>query len=1122
MLKLISGHSKSGKTEYVRNYLSSLAKQGEDKLLMIVPDQQSFDTEKFFLRELGPVLSRNITVLGFSRLCDYIFSETNCKSTGLAEEADKVLVMSYALKSISSQLKHYDIDSSSPQFVSLMLETKTEFSRSNVSHGVLSDSYAKIGDKVLSEKLHDISLIFNTYDALLTQYYQDPDGALNFALDLLKEERIFEGYNVCIDSYLSFTEPEFLIVEELMRQSKDLLVTASDDGMIYEDNIFGISQQTLSRLRRSASDNNIDVSDPVVCDYNGYFTSPELVHIEENIFRSDSFSDTINNKDSLKVYVARDRYDEADYVARNIRRLVMEEGYRYNDFAVVSRSLTPYEGILDFALEKYNISYFMDTTSHILSKPLMKLVSAVFDVISSSFKENCFTKESVLSVVKSGLVDIDSIDAALFENYIFTWSITGKGFFSEFTANPRGFADEFTTEDMVELSRVEKVRKKIIMPLYHFRQETGRTDGQSICVHLYNLLLELGVDKQILRLYDSLEKASCYHLAQEQLRLWDILIDTLDRTSRLFNKVTIPPKEFAELLELQFASQKLAFIPHSADQVTVGDIERLRLSDKKVVFVIGAVEDEFPASPSSGGLFSDSERLELFEQGLLSDPSVETHTLREKYLCYYALTSASDKLLCSYPAANLTGTIIQPSVIVTELLGLFDNLTPEHYSLIPVSDRLWAHKPSFNIFAERVTSSDGVTQALRNYYSNNELYKDSAQAVTRAAERAPFVIKDKLNAEKLFGSDLRLSASQVEQYHNCRFRYFLNYGLALKERRPATMDAMEYGSFVHYILEYFIKKYDKEELLLLRDSEIKEEIRTIMDQYAENHMGGLEDKTHRFRFLFNRVGDSAFALVRHLINELSQSSFVPQAFELDIGNYVPAYKLTLANGNTVTIRGKVDRADVYRDGDKTYLRIVDYKTGKKEFELSDVMYGLNMQMLIYLSALTKNGGEFFGGAVTPAGVLYMPAIAPVIDAAFNAPSDKIAKELNSKLRMNGLILNDTDILKAMEKDCTGVYIPVSLKGDDLKGLDNLATLEQFGAIFSKIDSLISQMEQELHSGTISPNPASDTYDACKYCPYSSVCGHSDADPVRDITKLDRDQIISELGLVDDKSQEVTQ
>lgn len=1112
MFRLVLGRSKSGKTEYVRNYLSALASQGEKKLLMIVPDQQTFDTEKAFLELLGPMDAMNVKVLGFSRLCDYVFEETGYVSGVLADESVRSLVMSMALEDTSDNLKIYAERATSPDLLSMMLSVHKEFVRGKISPEILRSADIK-DNTILRSKLHDTSLVLSAYDSLLSTSFEDAEGALSIAADLLAKHRIFDDYYICVDSYLSFTELELDILSLLMTQCKELLVTLSDDKNLTEDSIFAISKATAARLTTISKDNCVTVSPAIVCDYNGYFDNETLTHIEANIFdyTSHPVKLTLPESAPVMVYNAHNIYEEADFVARKIRELVMTQGYRYNDIAVVCRDVTPYYNVLDTALSRYDVSYFMDTAGAIHSKPLIKLISACFDTITTSFD-----KDNVLAVLKTGLLFTKVTDLAAFENYLFTWGITGKKFYNEFTANPRGFVDDFTESDKETLKKVEDIRKSTIVPLLEFRENVKDATAETICKELYYLLLRLGVDYTIRVMCSEYEDDSESEIAEDFTRLWQIFTDTLDRTVSVIGNRRITPKRFSQLLSLQFAAQDISYIPRAADQVTVGDIERLRLSDKKVVFVIGANEGKFPKASADSGLFTSVERTTLFDAGILKMNAADTDYLREQYLCYYALTSASEKLYVSYLSSDLKGSTLTPSELVSALTSLFENLDAVNSADVPIIDRLWAPGPAFDIYASKYCDGDSISIDLASYFIPDEDYAPAIEALKRALEHEKLDIRDKKIAKEFFGDNMYLSASKVEKYHMCRFAYFCEYGLRLSERRTATIDPMERGTFVHHILEHFVASYTKLQLANLTDEEIRTVVNELSSAYAQKHFGGFEDKSSRFRYLFDRVTVNVCKLIRHLITELTQSSFTPKAQELNIGKDIPAYSLTLPSGQKITITGMVDRADVMEKDGKSYIRIIDYKTGKKLFSLSDVMYGINLQMLIYLSAIVNNGKEFFGENIVPAGALYMPATTPVVSADV-ADFDAIMKARCKQLRMNGLILRDMDVLEGMDKDIGGLYIPVSTtKKGTLKGDSNLATLEEIGAVFSKIDSIIGKMATELTSGNIDPLPAKVTYDACKYCSYKGICKHKDTDPERDIYKLDHSEIVQMLGLTEEE------
>lgn len=1106
MLNLIYGRSKSGKTAYTDKLVCELAQKGENRILVIVPDQTTFETEKAYLKLLGPKLAQNVLVLGFSRMCDYVFTATGAIRKTPADEQTKALLMSIALEEVKDSLTLYADKALSPRLSVLMLSARKELALSGFSGDDIAGAAQGVQPITVS-KLKDIHLACEAMDALMSKSFEDPDAELSIIADILHTRRIFDGYSVFIDSYLSFTAPELQVVSELMTQCGEMYVTLSYDGFS-KDGIFSVSYDTSVKLKRIAQAQGILCASPVLCDYDSFFKSDALAHLEKNVFMPDKC--VYEGKTcSPTVYCANDRYDEIDFTAREIRRLIIDCGYRYSDIAVVGRDLKPYSSIISTVFGKYGISYFADKPHDITSKPLIKLISACFSAMLSGFD-----KDDVLSLLKTGLTKADDEDIAVFENYIYTWCLNYSSLCEDFTDNPRGFADEFTLEDVENLNRAEAVRNLIIPALSRFKEKYAQGKCADMCKGLYELLIEIGTDQKLLKLADKLMVWDEISYSAEQIRLWDIFVNTLDRTVEVIGDRNLTLKRFYDLLMLEFSLSDISFIPKAIDQVTVGDIERLRLSGKKCVFVIGAVDGEFPKITVDGGIFTASERSELSRLDILSQGDDEMSSNRELYLCYYALTSASHKLFVSYPCSELSGEVNSPSVIIDELYKIF-SLHNRRTSLTEnKADLLWALEPAYDYLAANIKSGDPIARSLKKYFVEKEEYKSkllSLESVINSKSR--FNISDRKIAEKLFGKNLHLSASKIERYHLCRFSYFCQYALKAKERPKAAIDSLEYGSFVHYILESFFGSFEKSQLSQLNDRQIDDFISSSAEKYAHRHFGGLSSKSARFNYLFTSVKEASFTLVKHIISELSQSSFVPVDFELDIGKDISAYRLETDSGVSVTVTGKVDRADVFYNNDKAYIRVVDYKTGTKLFNLSDVIYGLNLQMLLYLSVIKSHGQSRYGAEVVPAGVLYMPAFVPTLEMALDSTDEQVYNEQSKKLRMNGIVLNNETVLKAMDSQLKGMYIPVSTNAKgDLKGTDNLATLEEFGAVFAYIDKLISQMASELYSGNIDALPAVGSQDACMYCPYSSVCIGKDENSFKAVYKLDRETILKELGL----------
>ena len=1106
MLTFVLGRSGSGKSEYLKNYLAALAKAGEKKLLFIVPDQKSFETEAAFLSMLGPALAGNISVLGFSRLCDYVFEHTGNRFLSFADEGVRHVVMSLALEEVAPALSLFSRRASKLDLCELMLSAVKEYKKCGVSAKMLEEAAENSQNETLSKKLSESALVYSAYDALMKKSYLDPLDSLTKASDAILRERLFEGYTVAVDSFYGFTMQEYAVLEQILKQSKEMLVALCMDAQDHnKTDVFNTLKKTRRKLSAIAKDNGISVAVPVALNERFRFQNDELKAVEENVYRyhKNPFK---NYTEHILRYCARDIYDECDYVGRNIKKLV-EEGYRYQDIAILSRSTDKYAGVLPTALQKYDISYFMDEPYPIDSFPLVRLINSVFLCAARGFD-----RDDVLGVLKSCLTGYPVEDIADFENYLYIWDISGSGFYTPFEMNPRGFADEFSKKDTETLQRIEAMRADIVGKLRRFSRAVKDTDALSVARALMNLLYSLKVRENIDALCDRFEELERPDLSAEAVRLWNVLCEILDKMVAVVGSYRMEPKKFYELLHIYISNTELSSIPRGVDQVDVALADRAELSDKRAVFVIGAVEDEFPHNPIEAGVFTDSERLELIAMDLPVSDSVAELLDTEKYYVYRALTCATERLYVSYPALSLSSEKLSPSSVMTELAEIFPNAPIQSAIEQGVSEHLLSKKAAFEYYISRYRSGGEELSTLRAYFEDDPGYRGVLSSIGSAERRERRHIRDKALSKALFSKNHFLSSSQVDRFHLCRFEYFCRYGLSVKERRKASIDALEYGTLMHYVMENFFKDHQNDDFSLIGKNIVEAEVSTLLDAYIEKYLGGKENKDKRFLYLFYRIRRTASDLVMRIVTELTQSSFRPSDFELSIGDEIPAYTVTLKDGEQIRIRGSVDRVDTYEKDGVAYIRVIDYKTGKKEFRLSDILYGLNLQMLIYLSAITSNGNEKYGENLSPAGVLYMPAVSPKASDSDAKDGEALLKKLLSQYTMHGIVLEDKEVLTAMEKDLKGSFIPVSLKGEELTGGESLASLEQIGALFKKIDLLIGEMAQSLYDGEIDALPSKGSgFDACRWCPYLSVCTHRETDAVREIVKKDKDEVYGELS-----------
>lgn len=1110
LLHFLLGRAGSGKTIRLRQLLKETPP--EQQPVLIVPEQGSFQNERAMLHLLGPKDAQRVWVLSFSRLADLAFRRYGGAAGRRLDDGGRSIFMSLALEQVKDQLDFYRKSAEDAELVNLLLAQEAELKMCGIRprdllQAVETPEGAHPLSSTLRQKAKELSLILEAYDALVAQSYVDPLDDLTRLKALLEEHAFFKNCVVALDSFQSFTVQEYQIIAAMLEQADEVYVSLCTDALDDPERgmgLFSLVRHTGNALIRMAKERGVRVAAPDCLEPGKRFRAGGLFALEAGAFRT--MHGAAQPAQGVTLYEAKDAYDEAEFAAAAIRELVMEHGYRYRDFAVIARSPERYRGILDLALEHRGIPYFMDKPQAVDAEPLMRLVLSAFQVVRSGFASG-----DVFAYLKTGLAGLSTEQISELENYTYLWKLSGRKWREEWTDHPQGFVEEWTDRDRERLQSLNGSRAAVVEPLLRFSRRVAEADGEGMASAVYRLLTEVEAAEHLKELAARLSADGRPELAERQLRLWDVLMEILDQSALVLKGCTLRHTRYAELLRLVILANDIASIPEGLDEVTVGAADRIRAEDPKVVFLLGAAQGDFPLSPSSNCVFSDGERRELIALGLPLNDTLEGVAVQERFLAYAAMSAASERLYISFPAAGPEGEAKRASAIVTETLAVLQDVpvyTP--YSL-PQTWTANAEQPAFALAAQQWGKNTPLAATMKRLFAQRPDYTARTAAIDRAAKKRAAAFADVENAQKLFGSNLDVSATQIETFYLCRFQYFCRYGLRAKERRAAEMDALEYGSLMHYLLERLFRDTGAQALHAMGRQDLKQEIDGLLEQYVESRLGGLQNKTPRFAYLFARLSEAALAIVVHIAEELCQSEFKPVDFELPIGGEgVPELAIPLPDGGTVRINGKVDRVDLLdRDGVR-YLRVVDYKTGKKEFKLSDVIYGVNMQMLIYLAALSENAEARYGGNLAPAGILYVPASRPNLSAARGAPAEKVRQEEAKKLRMNGLLIDDPEVIEAMEHGSAGKYIPVTLKNGAPARRDSVVSAREMNALLRRVKDLAASMAQELHRGSVAALPLKGDTDACGWCPYFAVCGREQEDAARQMDKWDRDAAVAEL------------
>lgn len=1102
MLRFILGKSGSGKSTEVLRIAGELA-DNDLPIMLIVPDQSTFECEKTLLDVFGAKKAEKVLVFGFSRLCKYVFELTGNSADNVIDEGTRAVVMSLALEELTEKLSLLS-SKGNKSLVDVMLQTVSDLKKSSVTSNELRGASKLVEDETLKTKLNETALISDTFDALVSQSYIDPMDDLTRLNDILLKNNVLKDYTIIFDGFSGFTMQQLNVVRNLMRDCTATYFTLTLDPLTDgSEEVFTTSQQTYKILKEYAKRDGVDIKVPIKLTDLHRFKNDELALLEQNIFRTHIEPLEIV-PENICVYNAVDMYDECEYVARKIKHLVIEKGYLYSDISVICHDTEPYKGILSEILEKYEIPYFSDEHADIDVKPVIRLVNSIFRCLIYDFD-----REDVLALLKSGLTEFSVEEISLFENYLFVWNVSGSAFKNEFVQNPKGYSEKFSDYDKDVLAKVENLRKSIVEPLTAFKENAKDKNGLEISKLFYTLLEELKVPDALRRMYAEFEKSDDKAVGAEQIRIWNMFMSVLDKTAAVIGTKTMTIKRYYELLSLQISAMQLSDIPRTIDCVTITTAQRVRISKQKASFLIGCVDGIFPAIPHTSGIFSPFElKMLAMNEIELGDDFAALNNL-ETFMAYSCMTSASEYISVSFYSSDITGTSYQPSEIVLQCTKVFKNIcVNDKMDFDSKKESMYALRPAFDTIAEMIGKGKKVPDSLLKIFSENPEYSAKLDSLINAKNKVPLKIFDKKNAEKLFGENLNISASQLEKFNLCRFSYFCNYGLNVRERLKAEINPMQYGTLVHYLLERFFSEYSKEQYSSMSDDELFEIVNTYLLEYSVSYFGEEQTKSNSFKYRLKTILDNVIYLMKHIMLELSQSEFFVADCELKIGEDVPSYTVVLPDGHKIAVCGSVDRVDIMQRNGVTYLRVIDYKTGTKQFKLSDILYGINLQMLLYLHSIESSDSDKYG-KVTPAGILYMPATVPYISADSLKSIDKLPDELNKNLKMNGLLLKDTEIIHGMDKTDAATYIPVKIKAGEPVSATSLATLEEFGKIFKKVDMLIADMGKNIYDGNIEAKPLKGGHDSCEYCPYDSVCAYRQSSPINCFS-VDNKAVIEEI------------
>ena len=1082
MLTIWIGRAGSGKSARV---LETMGRERESRpQILLVPEHTSHEAELDLCRACGPTASRNAEVLTFQSLATRVLSETGGLAEVTLDNGGKLLTMRRCLQELHSNLKVFGRPSQRAAFLHQLTTLADEFYAYQIAPETL---YRHVADMegAMGDKLRDVALIFAAYDARLRNGETDVRSRVQKLHDSLPQSHYLDGKDLYLDGFSFFNKQEESVLALALRRCHSVTVTLLGDrsGQLFQN-----AAAQKERLVRMARETGVECR----LAYLSRQDDSPLGHLERHCFGSDAVWE--GETDAVALYQAATAYTEVEYVSARIRQLAAQ-GYRYRDIAVASRSMDSYGPLLESVFRRDGIPAYISRRSDILEKPVMTLLLSAVDAVTGGFEY-----EDMFRYLKTGMTGVTAAECDLLENYVIRWDIRGNMWLRDvpWTLNPDGYGLDMTEERTARLAEINRIREKVRGPLSALADGLKqRPAARDKARTLYEFAAVAGVPDALREKADELLSAGQVQLAEEYAQLWQIFCDVLDQFVEILGDTELDGEEFARLLRLVLTQYSVGTIPATLDQVKVSEITRNDRHRVRVLFLLGANDHLLPKIEKDGGVLDSDDRQALAQRDIpLSDATFDAldNELQNIYAC---LAQPTEQMHISWPVTDVTGAELRPSFVVERVRLLFPRLKIQRED--------GAYRMTLPATA---LCAAGENEALRRYFEGQPRYEAALAAMARARRME----RGRLSPEavqSLYGRSIAMSASRIDRVKSCHFGYFMEYGLRAKERKKAGFEAPEVGTFLHYLLEN-VNREVKEQggYGQVDDETLRHMVKRYVERYAATQIQEYQNKSARFRYLFSRLRETAYTIILNIAREMRQSDFQPVEFELSFGGrdgHLPAITVR-EGGASLSVSGKVDRVDGWLHDGKLYLRVVDYKTGKKSFDLTDIRYGLGIQMLLYLFTLEREGQAYFDYPIVPCGVLYQPARSVILRQDRNISDEKLKAALESELRRTGLVLGEPEVLRAMEHSAleTPCYLPISVKKDGTLSGD-IATAAQLGHLGRYVDRLLHQIAGEIAHGNIDADPyARGPQDsACTYCAFASACYFDESrDKRRQLHKTD--------------------
>ena len=1086
-LQFVFGPSGSGKSYYLYHHIIEESMEHPDRnYIVLVPEQFTMQTQKDLVSMHPHHGIMNVDVLSFGRLAYRVFEETGGGSLPVLDDEGKNLILRKIAGDYESELSVLRGNMKKLGYISEVKSVISEFTQYEIGEEELDLVMESLGkDSRLYYKLKDIRVLYKGFRDYLEKKYITKEELLDVLSREVAKSELLKNSTVVLDGFTGFTPVQNHLLYELLKHCRKVMVTVTMDERenpyIYTHpyQLFALSKQMVSSLIELAKQARVEIENPIELYEKPVWRfqkNPALAYLERNVFRygRESYE---KNPETVKVHVARNPEEEVRVVVEDIRRIVRTTGCRYREIGVIVSNMDVYGDYLERAFERYQIPFFMDHKRSILLNSFVEHLRSLLNMM-----EQQFSYESVFRFLRTNLSGFTGDEVDMLENYVLGLGIRGYKNWQKSWVRRLKTTTEEELEELNHL-RVRFVEK--IDALYFVLRQRKKT-VQDITLAVYEYMVKEELQLALVKQEEEFQEAGELALAKEYAQVYRIVIELFDKFVSLLGDEAVTLKEYCELLDAGLEEARVGVIPPSADQVVAGDLMRTRLKDIKALFFVGANDTELPGNLIRSGLLSEHDREKFKQSELTLAPGGKEQAYVQKFYLYSNLTKPSERLEIYYSKVSADGKSVRPSYLIQELRRLYPKLQVMDEELRSLNERELTEQEGINEIIPAIREhkdngllNDDVWGELFKWYQSRPEWRKKIETLLDAGyKHSPADRLSNLVARKLYGENFADSITRIEQYSACAYAHFLRYGLRLKEREEYEFEAVDLGNVCHGALERYAKRVQESGRTWtdLPDEERKQLIDECMDETIADYGNSILYSTARNEYMITRIKTMLERTIWALTSQLAAGDFRPDAWEVRLGS-----------------NGKIDRVDTCRDDNDLYVKVIDYKTGHKEFDVVALYYGLQLQLMFYMDGAVKMQKKRNPDKnVIPAGVFYYRIQDPYIKRDLNATEDEEESMLLKALKPDGIINLKDEVLEHLDHKMSGESEVIPVRYNVNGGLSKLSKTvpeEQFELMMEYAVSKIYRAHDEILSGDVKASPYRRGQETgCDFCKYHHICG----------------------------------